>query len=276
MTNSINIEEEIIILSAGTIHKLFSFDNGSDVVSLYLFYHKQCKFQGTNQSFTVADFAKKGLKWGDVKYRNAKKILKQLWLVEDVCEKWDDGKINGWFVKLNYIKTTTTQNHSLVSSTGGFQETNAWSSKTENAWSSKTQSAYEFDSFYRLYPKKEARESAVKAFNKLSEDEKALAISEAAKHATLWHAKRTERRFIPLPASWLNAKRFLDVLDQVWPTEQERFDYMDTGSMKAKFDIIEKYRPEFFELRKKPEYTDEDKIRGKEIQTEFEATFNLK
>lgn len=56
--NSIALENELIIVSTETIHKLFSYENGSDVVALYLFYHKQCKMQGTNQSLTTSDFAK--------------------------------------------------------------------------------------------------------------------------------------------------------------------------------------------------------------------------
>jgi len=69
--------------------------------------------------------------------------------------------------------------------------------------------AAEFDTFYALYPRKEAKGAAAKAYaaaRKSTDDATILAGLKAQlpKYAT------TERKFIPLPASWLNAERWAD------------------------------------------------------------------
>lgn len=139
--NEIAIEKDIIIISNKTLIKLFSYKNWSDLVSLYMFYHKQCKLQWTNQSFTLWDFVKKGLNWWDKRFKSAKKILKELYLIEDIQHKNDKWQIVWHFIKLNYIQShnkanlsTGAENHPLAVSIGGSQETNAWSNITINAW----------------------------------------------------------------------------------------------------------------------------------------------
>lgn len=124
--NQIALEEEIIMVTTETIHKLFSYENGSDVVALYMFYHKQCKMQGTNQSFSTGDFVKKGMKWGNVRFLSAKAILKELGLIEDIVKRDDKGQVEGWYVKLNFIRSlnkailsTSAETHPVDESTGG-------------------------------------------------------------------------------------------------------------------------------------------------------------
>ena len=124
MINNISLENELIILSTSTIIKLFTYKNWNDLIALYLFYHKQCKIQWTNQSFTKSNFAMKWLWWGDDRFKSAKKILKELWLIEDIQHRDEKWKILWWFVKLNYIKSDNKANlstgaeiHPLATST---------------------------------------------------------------------------------------------------------------------------------------------------------------
>lgn len=69
-----------------------------------------------------------------------------------------------------------------------------------------------FDEFYLAYPRKIARQDAVKAWNKLSPDEALRARIMAALKAQQFDT-RDGGRFIPYPASWLNSARWDDQLD---------------------------------------------------------------
>lgn len=69
-----------------------------------------------------------------------------------------------------------------------------------------------FDRFWKSYPRKEAKKSALKAFLKLKLEngdfEKVLAALEIAKKSQQW--VRDGGKFIPHPATWLNGRRFED------------------------------------------------------------------
>lgn len=146
--NEISLEQKVILVSTRTICELFDQENWSDLVALYMFYHKQCKLQKTNQSFTTSNFAMKWLSWWDKRFKDAKKVLKELMLIEDIVSKNDKWIINWWFIKLNYIESLSKANlssgaetHPVDESTGGWQKTNAWSIKDINAWSIKEETA---------------------------------------------------------------------------------------------------------------------------------------
>lgn len=69
-----------------------------------------------------------------------------------------------------------------------------------------------FDKFWAAYPKKDAKAPARKAFAKLNPDE---ALLERMLQALSWQTKREQwvkegGKYIPLPASWLNAARWED------------------------------------------------------------------
>lgn len=70
-----------------------------------------------------------------------------------------------------------------------------------------------FSAFWEAYPKKQAREDAKKAFLEIAPDESTfdaiLAAIERQKGRKEW--QKNGGQFIPLPASWLNAKRWEDV-----------------------------------------------------------------
>ena len=148
--NEIRLEQKIILTSTQTICNLFDYENWADLVALYMFYHKQCKLQKTNQSFTTSNFVMQWLRWGRDRFAKAKNLLTDLWLVEDISDKWEDWKIKGWYIKLNYIESTddqnildATKNHPTDLTQCGSQRTNAWSTKGINAWSDKGSSHIE-------------------------------------------------------------------------------------------------------------------------------------
>ena len=102
----ITIEDFIILTTTATLHNLFSYEKGSDAVALYLFYYYTAKWQKTNQVKATSDYTMKGLRWGRDKFSQAKRILLESKLVEDITNKDKAGKVNGWYIKINFIWTT--------------------------------------------------------------------------------------------------------------------------------------------------------------------------
>ena len=72
-----------------------------------------------------------------------------------------------------------------------------------------------FDQFWKAYPRKAAKQEAVKAFKKLEDPADLmptiLAAIEAQRKAYDW--EREDGRYIPFPASWLNGRRWEDKLE---------------------------------------------------------------
>lgn len=63
-----------------------------------------------------------------------------------------------------------------------------------------------FDEFYAAYPKKEARADAERAWKKAKLPPLAELLTALEKQKANW----TDRKFIPLPASWINGRRWED------------------------------------------------------------------
>lgn len=67
----------------------------------------------------------------------------------------------------------------------------------------------DFDQWYRTYPKREARGSAEKAYRSARQSADASTLLAGAEAASKKYAN-ADPKFIPLPATWLNQKRWLD------------------------------------------------------------------
>ena len=72
-----------------------------------------------------------------------------------------------------------------------------------------------FDRFYSAYPRRQKRMEAIEAWNKLKPDEALMQVMisaiEKQRIAYDWTPER--KRYIPLPASWLNGRRWEDELE---------------------------------------------------------------
>ena len=77
-----------------------------------------------------------------------------------------------------------------------------------------------FDRFYSLYPRKVQKERAKKAFKKLSEKVKQIAIDKLQLHIDMWAKNDTKAEFIPHPASWINAKSWEDEIETALPQKR--------------------------------------------------------
>lgn len=70
-----------------------------------------------------------------------------------------------------------------------------------------------FATFYALYPKKASRPQASKAHKAaLKKADEGTILAGLKAHLPIW--ERTERQFIPNPATWLNGERWADDLDE--------------------------------------------------------------
>mgnify|MGYP003348521995 CR=1 FL=1 len=70
-----------------------------------------------------------------------------------------------------------------------------------------------FDEFWMLYPRKVAKASARKAWQKLTEQQQLLAAKAISNHCQYWKAKETALDYIPHASTWLNQGRWEDELD---------------------------------------------------------------
>lgn len=69
-----------------------------------------------------------------------------------------------------------------------------------------------FEKFWKEYPKKVGKEPALKSFKKLSEAEKTKVHQSLLEHCKLPQWLKDDGQYIPNPATWINQKRFDDVL----------------------------------------------------------------
>ena len=69
-----------------------------------------------------------------------------------------------------------------------------------------------FDEFWSLSPRKIAKATARKAWQRLTAEQQLMAAKAIDTHCQYWSAKETELEFIPHPATWLNQERWEDEL----------------------------------------------------------------
>jgi hypothetical protein len=139
------IEDNLIVLSKQTLDAFLKCNNPADLIALYVFYYYTAKWQRTNQVKATESFVRKALAWGEVRYRTANKALTEKGLIEEIKSRDSRGKINGYYVKINYIwkRETLISDQKIqspyyqgVDSPGtGKQGTNALSADNGNALS---------------------------------------------------------------------------------------------------------------------------------------------
>jgi hypothetical protein len=86
-----------------------------------------------------------------------------------------------------------------------------------------------FSQFWSIYPRKVARKDAIKAWEKLPDSDKSLALSTIPAHVQFWSVSGTEPQFIPYPASWLNGERFHDEIEIPKPKPETGWQKTEQG-----------------------------------------------
>lgn len=137
----LDIANELLIINKATIERLFQEENQNALI-LYLFYYKTAKWQKHNPIKASDEYCKKCLHWGIDKLQATKKRLKELDLIELIRRTGDKGKVEGWYIKINYLidetripKTTIPISPHLVP-----QETNTINNKYINTSNNKNTS----------------------------------------------------------------------------------------------------------------------------------------
>lgn len=84
-----------------------------------------------------------------------------------------------------------------------------------NVFALQMQDPYEepvsFEDFWLLWPKRQAKKDALKAWNKMTEAQQMAAVTALVDWRAVW-ISRNEMQYTPLPASWLNGERWEDEL----------------------------------------------------------------
>lgn len=73
-----------------------------------------------------------------------------------------------------------------------------------------------FDEFWKVWPKREAKKDALRAWNKVRDADKIAALNALPNHVARWQREGRARNHIPHPATWLNGERWDDELDEIF------------------------------------------------------------
>lgn len=76
-----------------------------------------------------------------------------------------------------------------------------------------------FDTFWAIWPKREAKKDALRAWAKLRPDQQTAAIKALPAHVQRWRSEGRARNHIPHPATWLNGERWEDELGEIFPQQ---------------------------------------------------------
>jgi hypothetical protein len=139
-----SIEDEPIVLSKSLIDLLLKQTNPAELISLYCFYYYTAKWQKTNKPKATDNYCMCGLNWGYDKFKEAKKGLLSLRLIEKIQLR-EKGKIKEWFIKVNFIWKNNTLNQNWEKpdqgkTRTGKQKINALSNSNINALSNSNNS----------------------------------------------------------------------------------------------------------------------------------------
>lgn len=236
---------DIVGITYHTIHNMNRAKNGWDMLMLYFAYIEQGRIQATNQSWSTDVFMIKKMWRGKERFGNAKRWLKQLWLIEIVVKKDDMGKVVKHYVKTNFIvnnsnipveTTITIENQNLATPVSGEQGTNAWSIENKCLKNNKINTIdieieKEFEEFWNTYNKKVwDKRKCLKTYSKLTKEEKEKIKTTLP--SFLMNIK--DKQYQPHPYTYLNQKRWNDEIPLIWQDYENIYEFdkaMKTGEV---------------------------------------------
>jgi hypothetical protein len=217
----------------------------ADALTLYYKYIKQSRIQQTNQTKTLNIFLKNWLNWWDKRLKNAKEVLKKLWLIDDIIVRDELWKIVGHYVRVNYLineqkvrsvgitynLSTTYSEQGVAETTSGWMDTNALSNININAWNTKKENNTEFEnseffennnslSINNLDLQEKEKSCAKKEKEWWNQNINELINSIKQECNELWVAynKDMERQFAK---HILTAKEYWEFCEKIWQTRTE-------------------------------------------------------
>ena len=82
----------------------------------------------------------------------------------------------------------------------------------------------DFATFWQQYPKKVAKKEAEKAWSRLSNMNRALALEALPNHLRAWAVAGTEKQYLPNAATWIRGERWEDEIElpgENWQSSEE-------------------------------------------------------
>lgn len=110
-----------------------SWPYGWDALILYFLYIKNCRIQKTNAPWCNDSFMMQATWWGSTKLRNAKNVLKELWLVEikNQSQTWQKGFWKA-YMQINFIMKATENIEQEKPQQGAKSNGNGFNDNTAN------------------------------------------------------------------------------------------------------------------------------------------------
>lgn len=188
----------------------------ADAVALYIKLLKQARLQETSQTYSLNSFLEEYFwRWHE-RLANVKNILKQLWLIDDVVIRWEGGKLQWHYVRVNYLideqkvrtsaltynLTDSLENRQSVSTTCGETATNALYTQYINALNTQNKILVPFETFWKEYPhaRKWKKSESKKYYDKLDSEEVMKQVHILKRKIKAW---LQDWQFIPACERWI-------------------------------------------------------------------------
>jgi len=108
----------IVSTTIQTVEKLKGYNNWWNALFLYFDYIKHSRIQWTNQVWCNDEFMIKSIWYWVDKFRWAKNILKELWLIEVIQTRDQRGKLWKYYIKINFLISEDKREKSILPDTG--------------------------------------------------------------------------------------------------------------------------------------------------------------
>lgn len=150
-------------LTKELFNKLFK-KYGGDPVAVYALYSHTAVWQNTDQPKATDTYCIKALKWGSAKFYKNKELLKKLKLIKQIEHRNENGRVDGWYIRVNHYVHQNPQNRGVVhtrskspersvSETGSEESNTKEKLKNRNAQLGDLKSPSNIDTTYKAVPK---------------------------------------------------------------------------------------------------------------------------
>jgi len=112
-----NYQEKWIDIIVGTtlptLDLFRQHKNGADAFYLFFLYLKQSRVQDNKETFSLDKFMIKATWWWHEKFKRAKKVLRDLWMIRQIKKRDDNWKIIWHYIWVShkYRLSTSSKNH---------------------------------------------------------------------------------------------------------------------------------------------------------------------
>ena len=221
------IENELIIITKQTFDAFLRSDFPADLIALYNFYYYTAKWQETNQPKCTTGYTAEGVKWsGKVTgcFIKLNYILKQETIhhTNDFPQGGNESNHPYDFPQGGVVHRVENLQTNALSSNNinalNADNINALSSNTIASESNSAQKSSskeienDFEEVWKIYPKKQGKEAAKKAYIKARKAgvSKLDIVTGLLRYKDFIKANRTEDRYIKHGSTWFNQKCWED------------------------------------------------------------------